>query len=176
MNRGPAWPSDDCLSETSAIFWIHGGALTNQRCSLVTGVGLILCTCYTYIMCRFCYTADHIGYTYTWTNGHLNKCAYESLHNSNLESPIIKVAIFGHLVSCEKQLWSIASCTLFTDHCWEFVWKWKHIIVHITHILFHQLRNLMPQIRNAVIDHEKRVMFTLNYTYFAYAFWSNVDQ
>ena len=55
----------------------------------------------------------------------LNKCAYESLHNSNLESPIIKVINFGHLVSCEKQLWSVASCTLFTDHRWEFCVEMK---------------------------------------------------
>ena len=31
----------NCLSETSGIPWIQAGDLTNQRCSLATGVGLI---------------------------------------------------------------------------------------------------------------------------------------
>ena len=31
----------DRLSETSGTLWIHRGALTNQRCSLATGCGII---------------------------------------------------------------------------------------------------------------------------------------
>ena len=32
----------DSLSETSGTMWIHRGVLTNQRCSLATGCGIIL--------------------------------------------------------------------------------------------------------------------------------------
>ena len=38
----------DRLSDTSGIFWIHGGALTNQQCWLATELFPIMCCCVTY--------------------------------------------------------------------------------------------------------------------------------
>ena len=43
-----AWQPErrDGLPETSGTLWIHRGALTNQRCSLATGCGIIYQICW----------------------------------------------------------------------------------------------------------------------------------
>ena len=55
-----AWQPErhDCLPETSGTLWIHRGALTNQRCSLATGCGIIVFYVdlnYRKAMCRLLY-------------------------------------------------------------------------------------------------------------------------
>ena len=41
-NRAGQPQHHDPLPETSGTLWIHRGALTNQRCSLATGCGIVL--------------------------------------------------------------------------------------------------------------------------------------
>ena len=119
-NRAWQPQRDDRLSETSGTLWIHRGALTNQRCSLATGCGIMILIQYQDWSHRCITMTSHGCHTFSnhWQLDLVQQFV-QANNKENIKAPYYRPFVTGPFVSIIHR-WFVDSLTK-SQSCGKYV-------------------------------------------------------